>query len=57
VRLIHQRKHHHLDKQILGEERQQKVHLRKEQQLEEPVHETLVKYIHCAEVVVQRSKW
>jgi hypothetical protein len=57
VRLIHQEEHHHLDNQILGEGRQQEVHLHKEQQLGEPVQEAVVKYLHHAEVVVQHSGW
>jgi hypothetical protein len=58
VRLIHQKEHHHLDNQILVEERQQEVHLNKEKQLEEPVQEVVVKYLHHAEVVVHHSsRW
>jgi hypothetical protein len=42
---------------ILGEGRQQEIHLHREQQLEEPIQEELVKYIHHAEVVVHHSRW
>jgi hypothetical protein len=58
VQPIHQREHHHLENQSSEEVRQQEVHLHKEQQLEEPVQATLVKYIHHAEEeVVQYSEW
>jgi hypothetical protein len=34
------------------------MHPIKEQRVEEPVQEVVVKYLHCAEVVVHhRSKW
>jgi hypothetical protein len=40
------------------EERQQEVHPNKEKQLEEPVQEVVVKYLHCVEVVVHHSsRW
>jgi hypothetical protein len=40
------------------EERQQEVHPNKEQQLEEPVQEVVVKYLHHVEVVVHHSsRW
>jgi hypothetical protein len=57
VRLIHQKEHHCLYNRILVEETQQEVHLHKEKQLGESVHEALVKDLHCAEVVVQHSRW
>jgi hypothetical protein len=58
VRLVHQKEHHHLDNQNLVEDRHQEIHPNKEQQLEEPVQEVPVKYLHCAEVVVQHSsRW
>jgi hypothetical protein len=40
-----------------GKGRQQKVHLHKEQQLEEPVQEALFKYLHRADVLVHHSGW
>jgi hypothetical protein len=44
--------------QFGGSPTAQEVHLHKEQQLEEPVQATLVKYLHhTEEVVVQYSEW
>jgi hypothetical protein len=47
VRLLHQKKYQHLDNQILVVEEQHDKDLVKEKQLEEPVQEVTVQYLHC----------